>query len=107
VWDDRKFVEITKDLIDATFIPIQQPVNFMEVVNSDKKCRVEHEAITDFLKDKKPNEYWYLQDDRCHHLTEILHVLCYVFCPSLFNRVIKEAKWYIEESEELEDERLS
>lgn len=82
---------------------IQQPVTFEEVLNSDKKCRVEHEylkqnwfklIITDnimaktYLEDVCNYKYMYLKN--------ILYALSYKLDSENFNKVIKEAKWYLE-----------
>lgn len=97
--------------IDSIFIPIQQPVSFMEVVNSDKKCRVEHPIINSrVLNGSTMNlclEAKEMKEGKCLKLNWILYIIGYSVDSEMLRTVIKEGKWYIEESEELEDERLS
>lgn len=41
-WSDGDDLRTYDTIINATFIPIYQPVSFMEVLNSNKKCRLEY-----------------------------------------------------------------
>ncbi|MDF2881536.1 MAG: hypothetical protein K0R54_2093 [Clostridiaceae bacterium] len=72
--------------ITATFITIQQPVSFMEVVNSDKKCKVEHQLI----KDKMLS---------FNTFSDVLEALSVYHSSIQLRQIIKEGKWYIKESE--------
>ncbi len=88
----------SKTLINAKFIPIQQLVSFMEVVNSNKKCRVEHKyveeirAVTD-LQDFYINEF---RNNDCIPLNYLMHILCYHTSQEDLKEIIKEGKWYLE-----------
>ena len=81
-----KFKEYTdiekasKTLINATFIPVQNPVSFMDVVNSGKRCRVEYPNA--------PDGYWFLDD--------MLYWLGSESGSELCAEIIKNGKWYIE-----------
>lgn len=90
-----KPLSLFEEYLNATFIPIQQPVSFMEVVNSNKCCKVKYENC-----DTQFNEGF-----KC--LDTVLYFLSFEYPPSTLREIIKNGKWYIEESEELEDERLS
>lgn len=82
--------------IGATFIPIQQPVSLMEVVKSKSLCKLEHELLNDY--------YFFKEFDQ---LGTILSELSSNYDSDVIKQIFIEGKWYIEESEELEDERLS
>jgi len=86
-----KPLSLFEEYLNATFIPIQQPVSFMEVVNSGKLCRVEHCRA---LKGT-----FYLDDVLYNLGQNNTHEIC--------ADIIKNGKWYIEESEDLENEELS
>jgi hypothetical protein len=97
-WCDDSKAKPYIDLINATFIPIQQPVSFMEVVKSKKRCIVKHELIDDECLDTRDKE----------ELTTF-NTLSWVLFTITNNQIdveeiILNGKWYIEESEELEDE---
>jgi hypothetical protein len=80
-------------LIDAIFIPIQQPVSFMEAVASGKRIKCEYEKFN--------------QSGIYMTLNTLFQLFSLSYTADFIPNLIKEAKWYIEESEELEDERLS
>lgn len=84
-WVDGDQLKVFDFLFNsATFIPIQQPVSFMEVVDSGKRCRVEYSNA--------PDGYWFLDD--------MLYWLGGENPCELCAEIIKNGKWYIEESEE-------
>ena len=94
-------MDFHKGLDTAEFIPIQQPVSFMEIVKSKKRCMVNHELIDNTCLDTEDNK----------ELTTF-NTLDWVLFTITNNQIdiseiILNGKWYIEESEELEDERLS
>lgn len=95
------FNQIEMMTLDFEFI--QQPVTFEEVLNSDKKCRVEHEMFKDACFRIKPsdsltiiqhkesifnNQYMFIKD--------IMYVLGYVCTEDSLKKIIKEGKWYLE-----------
>lgn len=103
-WSEDDMAMIREYTIDAIFIPIQQPVSFMEVVNSDKRCKVDFSEIglPDIYKErieKFSNKY--------NSFGQILFDLSNCFATRDFKLIILNSKWYIEESEELDNERLS
>jgi hypothetical protein len=76
----------SKSLINAIFIPIQQPVSFMEVVNSDKYCKVEHEILKDNTLVKDYSKF-----------DIIMYELSETYESDELRKIILEGKWYIEE----------
>jgi hypothetical protein len=89
---DGTFMKPYDYLINGVFIPIQQPVSFMEVVKSGKKCKVEHELIdTDLTvySNKKISDF--------NDLDWVLFTLTNNQID--IKTIIQEGKWYIEESE--------
>lgn len=68
------------------FIKVEQPVSFMDVVNSNKKCRVEH----DFLKDS----VWY---NDYKEFEDMLYDLGKCYASVDIKKVILEGKWYLED----------
>lgn len=97
----KLFTQIEIMSLDFEFI--QQPVTFKEVLNSDKKCRVEHEIfeqnwfkliITDnimaktYLEDVCNGEYMYLKN--------IMYALSFKLNEEYFRKVMNEGKWYLE-----------
>ncbi|AGX43979.1 hypothetical protein [Clostridium saccharobutylicum] len=74
-------------LINGVFIPIQQPVSFMEVVKTKRKVKVECEG------------YFKVREYRCLH--EILQKIIdnnFGEEDKALNNFITKGKWYIEES---------
>ena len=96
-WVDGSCLKVYSFLADAIFIPIQQPVSFMEVVKSGKKCKVEHELVdTDLVVyvNKKISDF--------NDLDWVLFTLTDNQID--IKTIIQEGKWYIEESEAKCDE---
>jgi hypothetical protein len=96
-WSDKKQESLHEGILIATFIPIQQPVSFMEVVNSDKRCKV------DFSNIGLLSHY----NDRIEKFScktkafgQILFDLSNSFPTGIVRQIIQEGKWYIEESED-------
>lgn len=91
VVDNRAYIEIVvSDFIStATFIPIQQPVSFMEIVNSDNNFRVEHKLL----------EENNIKFEHYVSFSKLFEVLSKKLVSEELKKVIKEGKWYIEESE--------
>lgn len=67
-------------LINGIFIPIEKSVSFMDVVNSDKRCRVEYPNA--------PDGYWFLDD--------MLYWLGNEHSSESCAEIIKNGKWYLE-----------
>jgi hypothetical protein len=86
VWDNRAFIkiDITNYIADATFVPIPKSVSFMEIVNSDKRCKVEHE------------KYITRYDLEYCALDGLLYFLCSEYDDKSIKEIIKEGKWYTE-----------
>ncbi|NMF06281.1 hypothetical protein ACUH7Y_06965 [Clostridium beijerinckii] len=97
VVDNRAYIEIVvSDFVStATFIPIQQPVSFMEAIeegSEDKKIKVVMDRIT-FPKHFADALNKYMS------LNEIFKFMSEHLSRVGIRNVIKEGKWYIEESE--------
>ncbi|MDS0525481.1 hypothetical protein NNC19_07305 [Clostridium sp. SHJSY1] len=113
VVDNRAYIEIVvSDFIsNATFIPIQQPASFMEVVESGKKCRVEHELVKDMLLDTDyddadcyiKNALKTIKNGSYLMLEDMLLVIARFSGVNEIQDIIKNGKWYIE-SEDKESE---
>lgn len=88
-------------LINGVFIPIQQPVSFMEVVNSDKKCRVEHELVSKGFKENEDVMMlgWAKSFERGEFIpfNFLMHIIAFYLGWSELRIVILEGKWYLEE----------
>jgi len=89
-WIDGDYLKVFEFLTNATFIPIEQPVTFIEAITSGKRIKVVHArfgrsniymSISDMFKRMSCSSH----DD---------------FIPTLIN----EGQWYIEESEEIINE---
>ena len=95
-WGSGEKLLMISDNIFATFTPIQQPVSFMEdVINSDKECKVIHKLLdTCFFED-------------FNTFDSLISELSNAFNSRDLRQIIKEGQWYLEESEELDNERLS
>lgn len=95
------FVLATESILSATFIPIQQPVSFMEAIeegSEDKKVKVVMDRIT-FPKHFTDALNKYMT------LNEIFKFMSEHLSRVGIRNVIKEGKWYIEESEDDSNER--
>jgi hypothetical protein len=68
---------------DFNYKILQKPVDFMDVVNSGKRCRVEYPNA--------PEGSW--------HLDDMLYWLGSESSSELCAEIIKKGKWYIEEDE--------
>ena len=92
------------EIMTLDFEFIQQPVTFEEVLNSDKKCRVEHEM----LKKDFSDYYSMINDnalikrikdvlnDKYMSINDIFYVFGYIFTGDTLKKIFKEAKWYLE-----------
>jgi hypothetical protein len=80
-WKDGGTILMTSDNLFAVFIPIQQPVSFMDVVGSDKRCSVEFDNCM-------PTRYESFRD--------IILILIDSYGESGLKKAIKLGKWYIE-----------
>lgn len=90
-----EYLNLFSDYLDATFIPIQQPVSFMEAIeegSKDKKIKVVMDRIT-FPKHFADALNQYMT------LNEIFEYMPKHLSRVGIRNVIKEGKWYIEESE--------
>ena len=75
---------------------VEKSVTFMEAVNSDKRCRVEHKLIDGYYSIHTNQPFGkYLYD--YHKLYLHMHALSEVFDNEKFKEIIKNGKWYLEE----------
>lgn len=92
-WVDNEPLKVFEFLMDTTFIPIQQPVSFMEVVKSDKKCKVEHKLMNCHFDEYSFNLKGY------KFFSNVMETLGDVHTSRELRKIILEGKWYIEEIE--------
>lgn len=79
--DGRAFGFVKED----TFSKIEKPVSFTEVLNSDKRCRVEHELLKgDYYKEYK-------------NFTFLLRSLIETYVPEHVKSILKNGRWFLEE----------
>ncbi|MGL4358590.1 MAG: hypothetical protein ACRCSY_07835 [Cetobacterium sp.] len=90
------------EIMTLDFEFIQQPVTFKEVLNSDKKCRVEHELIKRLFRVCESTEevitknVFGLIDGKWLYLHDLLIALSWKLDNKELKNVIKEGKWYLE-----------
>lgn len=96
--------------IDNCYELIEEPVTFKEVLNSDKRCRIEHELIKKGFKELEELDNDTLSlppwvDTALNHIKEdeytcfmwIITGLPWILNGSDLREVIKNGKWYLEE----------
>ena len=95
-WSNGKDKVIIGDyILSAKFKVIekqQKPVNFMEVVNSDKKCKVEHELIDELKDYDKSIDY-----SKFYDFDFLISYLSNDFYGDKLRLIIKEGRWYLGE----------
>ena len=82
IWEDGKDVKVYGCIMNAKFVPVQKPVNFINAVKSGKRIRVsspEYELI-----------------DFCT-IGNVIHKLSLMISEEYMRKVILNGKWYIEE----------
>lgn len=92
-WDGnrRSLANICDTTLDATFIPIQQPVSFMEAIAKGKIIRLDHELVA--------------HGSIKGNLEFITVYLGQTQESEKLKKIFLEGKWYIEESEAKCDEQ--
>ncbi len=97
----KLFTQIEIMTLDFEFI--QQPVTFEEVLNSDKKCRIEHEELnkviekTNELNDSSANEFLIsFKKGEYLNFNNLLELFIWIFSNYKIKQIIKEGKWYLE-----------
>jgi len=83
---------------------VKRAVTFEEVLNSNKKCRVEHELIDSGLDDEITSndnvtleDYQTLKEGNYMELHNLISVLPWILSNEEFKQVLKEGKWYLED----------
>jgi len=86
-------------MYEARFIKVKPSVSLAEVINQNKRCKIEHYMINQLIENEEDgqsflwlSEYQYLKDIMCAIAEE--------FNKTGFNEILREAKWYLEESED-------
>jgi hypothetical protein len=100
-WDsgDEEFneeVTITEKMSQATFIKVEKllkPVSFMEVVNSDRRCKVDYYRINELIEEEDSGFEWLTQ---YQNLDNIMNTLSREFNTIAFKEIIAKGKWYLE-----------
>ncbi|NMF06576.1 hypothetical protein ACUH7Y_25440 [Clostridium beijerinckii] len=105
VWEDGEPVEFNKDHIKAVFIRVEEtkPVSFMDVLNSDMKCRVEHlkvdESLTNteiiFSEHTIDKSFAAMQKGEYIDFADVMLVLTRHLGNEYLKQAIKEGKWYL------------
>jgi hypothetical protein len=99
-------LKLCEDYINAIFIPIQKPVSFMEVVKSNKRCKVElgaSEYILDFKYEEGDSYisegFRKIRKGEYMELCDLLLVISRFVGNNEFKDIIENGKWYIESEE--------
>jgi hypothetical protein len=80
---------VSRFWLDNEYKLVKKPVTFEDVLNSNKRCRIEHERLAkDFYKDY---DYAYLE------FSTYLQVLLNKYNSCELKDILKEGKWYLEE----------
>jgi hypothetical protein len=92
-----EYLNLFSDYLDATFIPVQQPVSFMEAITSGKRIKVD---VTE-LNEKYRNGIYIILNSYWNNVYFTIDVILKMLSeePKNRNKIILEGKWYIEESE--------
>ncbi|WP_346884350.1 hypothetical protein [Clostridium sp. UBA4395] len=90
--------------IDSEWELVQKPVTFNEVLNSGRKCRVEHELMDALTEDECCTSEALIKSinkDICEGkyllFGSLFLVLSWRFATYEVKRIIKEGKWYLED----------
>lgn len=107
VWETGKIFEFNKQHAKVTFMRLKQPkpVGFMDVANSNNKCRVEHSKVDEILTNKDiifddniiAESFATMQKDEYIDLDNIMLILSTYLGAESLKQVIKEGKWYLED----------
>ena len=81
IWEDGEDLKTYDDIMNARFIPVQKPVNFINAVKSGKRIRVSYPGY-----------------ELCNFCTidNVIHKLS-LMSKEYMREVILNGKWYIEE----------
>jgi hypothetical protein len=102
---DRNTSDVFGFLKDDEFIKVEKPVSFDDVLNSDKKCRVEHELIKEIFEDTYGYTGDYYITQSLNHfkngeylkLEDILLIIGRFTCNEEVKDIINNGKWFLEE----------
>jgi hypothetical protein len=107
-WSSDNIAIINENITNATFIPIQQPVSFMEVLEGLSKCNINNEIVKGVYEKLRENnnahEFYKreiikgLLNGEFYYIHDIIYALSGCMSCSNWKNIIKEGKWYIEES---------
>jgi hypothetical protein len=80
------------------FIKINKPITFNGVLNSNKKCRVEHEIIDKILDETSQDASlaWRLRKTNYTSLANIMESLGHYCSGEGIRDIIKEGRWHLE-----------
>lgn len=101
IWDREYEIELGNSLLtdaDNEYIIPQEPVTFMDCVNSDKLVRVEHE-----LTNNLHSVLFYYKEFKNGEYIPFGHLMFYLSSDlngEELRTVIEEGKWYLEEAED-------
>jgi hypothetical protein len=74
------------------FVKVETPVSFMEVINYDSKCRVEHELIDKIMNDEENN----FNFNEYMEIDEVLFQMTNKYGASETREILSNGKWYLE-----------
>lgn len=104
ILEDGTKVDSSIDILDIAYggfvdyIEKQMSVSFMEVVNSERDCRVEHSLLDIVIPTEEDNSYYYEFNNKGYlPLNCLLHILGGHLGVRKVKEVILEGKWYLEE----------
>lgn len=90
--------------IDFCEIKKPTPVTFDEILNSNKKCKVEHEMLKN-IKILRDSEIKWIEDaieivkqGKCTYLSSLMAVLGIFMSSQQMKEIIKNGKWYLQEN---------
>jgi len=98
-WAKEQCIPFNELWLATEFIKIQQPVSFMDVVDSDKKCRVDHEFIESIKKNNQAETVYNSEFKKGEYLP-LNYLMCILGGNSTENNIkeiIKKGKWYLED----------
>lgn len=104
VWNNGEDIQMKEEFVTAKFIKVQLSVSFNDVINSSKRCRVEHKNVNIILENKNitfdkdmiAENFRAMQKDEYIDFDKVMLVLSRYLGSRLLKQVITEGKWYLE-----------
>lgn len=104
VWNNGEDIQMKEEFVTAKFIKVQESVSFKDVINSSKKCRVEHKNVSEILNNKDitfdkhmiAESFRAMKKDEFIAFDDVMLVLSRYLGATLLKQVIAEGRWYLE-----------